>query len=228
MELPKIKLDQKKIEEMANEMAMEAIKSELKDFYTSYNSPYREAIKEHLKSKKPNIFLDLPDIIGIMNDTLSDQIDKMAHAAIANTYVPMVNDIILDVDKEVKMSDILQKYVNNSYDDFEDYSVSIDERSDYGWLTISLEGGEEPCEFTFHVKDKEKKTYHLLGLPYINEKYGETTKLTVGSKTIEMPYTRNLLGNQFISYLAGLIISDTTITIDTEYFEREWFDGCHC
>ena len=122
--LPKIDLDI--LQEKANEAAMKGAIECINNFYNGYNSPYKKAIEEELKSKSlmngGNIIL--PDILVRINEQLSAEIDRIANQAIAKTYIPLVTKFLTGVDREVKFSDILKKFKDTFEDgEYEDFGV---------------------------------------------------------------------------------------------------------
>ncbi|MDB0602146.1 hypothetical protein PL373_13505 [Tenacibaculum maritimum] len=227
MELANIKLDKKLLEQKANELAHKAAISELEKYYTNYDSPFKKLIRKQLETQTLDHKLTLPNIIALINDTLSSEITKLANLAVVNSYVPQVNEIITNQKKEIKFSEILKEYVSWSGDDIDDYSVEIEE-SEYGWLTISLSGGDEKCEFTLHNVNKNENKYHLLSMPRDRNQYGEKMTLKVADKSIEMPFTKNTLSDKFTMFLCSLILADSHIEMDTDQFDYDWFDKCHC
>src|SRR6476661_4245160 len=95
------------LQQKANEYAMKGAEEALKGFYTSYNSPYKKAIEENLKNKGLDHSFNIPDIVGVLNDKFSQEIDLIANTAIAKSFVPMIKQILTREDAEVKFSDIL-------------------------------------------------------------------------------------------------------------------------
>lgn len=228
------KLDLAVLQEKANEFAMKGAIETLKDFYSGYDSPYRKAITEELKKQQMHGSIQLPDIIAILNDSLSKEIDMIANTAISKTFVPMVQQFLTRAEKEMNFSDILKEFIEiTGAENMDDCSVSI-EKSTHGWLDVDISFEDENYELTFHTDyhtEKEAiKKYQLLSLPRDGEKYSQTMKLKVGDgATLELPYTREILQNKFVSYIAGLVIANTKITMDCDGFSEEMFPKeCHC
>ncbi len=104
--------------------------------------------------------------------------------------------------------------------------------------TYQISNGKIGYELHFHVR-KESTT--LISLPYVlgdNQKYNgkhpvnQTMKISLdGGATLEMPFTRGILDDEFMSFCARLIIGNNNIIFDCEEFNEDMFperDECHC
>jgi len=226
------KLDLETLQQKANEYAMKGAIKEIEEFYTSYDSPFRKKIKEELESKAVSIHLKLPDIIGLINESLSAEIDRIANNCIAETFMPLATSALTRIDKQIKFSSILEEFVKSCNSEFKDNyrpEITIDEDSKFGWLDIRISFTdylEKTIEYRFTLHHHKDKTYHLLGLPYTDrsENYNKKIKLANGEGTIEMPFTRGSLKDQFTSYLARIVICKSIITMDCEDFENYMFE----
>lgn len=225
------------LQEKANEYAMKGAMESMKEFYTGYNSPYRKAIDEQLKKHEIGFPLTLPDIIGVINDSLAKEVDELANAAIAKTYVPLVRQFLLRIPKEIKFSDILKEFVEITDKDYSSYELSIQEKDPkYGWLSVEVSCDEHSYSFTLHVDHESKKQgkekYQLLSLPneYTSKDiYGQKMTLSVDGAKLEMPFNRDILKDKFNLYLSRIVLSDSLITMDCQEFERDMFpERCHC
>ena len=60
----------------------------------------------------------------------------------------------------------------------------------------------------------------------------QTMKLSVeNGVTLELPFTKDILKDEFMSYIARLVMSGSLIILDVEDFDDWMFpedDGCHC
>lgn len=240
--LPMPELDMNEIASKAKEFAMKGALETIKEFYTGYNSPYRKAIEEELKKKQISWPFDLPDIMGLINDSLIHEINTVANTAVAKTFVPIVKEFLVREPAEILFSDFLKKFIE--YTGFEhdddlqrdDYTVSVEKNERHGWLNIHISSGEKSYEFTFHEsnsnkKEGEKQKYQLLSLGHsTRDEYKQSFKLKIGDNaTLELPYTREVLSDKVISYVARLVIGNTKITIDCRDFDDDMFpDRCHC
>ena len=111
--LPVINLEdlQNKANQSAQKGAMEAIEK----FYTSYDSPYKKAIEENLKEKGLNGSIKIPDIVGLLNNKINDEISKIANTAVANTFIPYVVKMLTNAEPIVKLSKILKTKQNKAH-----------------------------------------------------------------------------------------------------------------
>ena len=231
-------LDIEKLQQAANEAAMKGALKSIEEFYTGYNSPYRKFVDDELGKKELTFGLDLPDIIAKLNHCLSLEIDKITNTAIAKTFVPIVQKFLVREDKDVKFSDILRNFIEETektgHND--DYEVTVEKHDRYDWLEVNISNGKENYQLTLHEvyrnndqKDQPVK-YHIFSLPYDFDKHPQKMKVAlVDGATLEMPFTTDVLRNPFISYIARLILGGCQITIDTKEFEEEMFpERCHC
>jgi len=222
------------LQEKANEYAMKGAIKEIEEYYTGYNSPFRKQIKEDLEAKATSIHLELPDILGLINQSLSEEIDRIANNCIAETFMPLATKALTRVDKEIKFSDILQELINSCHSDFKDGyrpDVEIDEDRQWGWLNIKISfidylDKKLEYNFTLHLEKKEEKKYSLLALPTtkVPYDYNKKMKLANGEGTIEIPFTRDSLKDEFTSYLARIVICRSIIIMDCEDFDDDMFE----
>ncbi len=224
------------LQKKANEYAMKGAEDSIKEFYTGWNSPYRKAIDEELNKLKVGTGIQLPDVVALINEALTQAVDEIANAALAKTFIPQVKRFLTRADSEIRFSDILKKFIGEG-DDINPYdcdcSISKDEK--FGWLTIEISDGKRSYNFTLHVDHSTEKNsplkYLALGLPreYNTQKYGEKITLYVDDAKIELPFTRNVLQDDFVSYLGSLVLCSSKITMDCDGFEDDMFpERCHC
>ena len=230
-------IDPEILQEKVNQAAMKGALSTIEDFYTSYNSPFKKAVREDLESKdiKPNF--ELPDIIATINDSLSGEIDKIANTAISKTFVPLVQRFLTRTEPEINFSDILKEFIEAFPNSDRDYfEVSIKREEKYSWLNVELFSENKSYMLTFHTDYKSEKEgkvkYILLSLPYNDSHRNQTMKLSIGdSVTLELPFTKDIIKDDFISYIGRLVMSGSLINMDVKEFEDWMFpedDGCHC
>jgi hypothetical protein len=225
-------LDLKALEEKAKEFAMKGAIKEIEDYYMGYNSPFREQIKKDLDKKTASIHLELPDIIGLINESLTLEIDRIANNSIAETFVPLATNALTRISGDVKFSDILREFIDCCHSDFKDGyrpEVSVDE-SAHGWLDINItytdfRDKEIAYDITLHQSHSEKGKYCVLSLPRSETPYNytKTMKLSNGDSTIEMPFTRDSLKDEFTSYIARILISKSIIVMDCGEFDDDMF-----
>jgi hypothetical protein len=229
-------LDMAVLQEKANEYAMKGAVESIKDYYSGYNSPFRKKIDEDLKKQEIGWALELPDILALINESLSKELEIIANTAVAHTYVPMVKSFLTRVEKEIKFSDILKEFIEAVEPEYmDDCEVSVREDSDHGWLNVSIEHEKRNYELTLHKdsgsnKNGEKK-YCILGLPYNSFSDSRKDKMTFEMEggRLEIPFQRDVLKDKFLSYIARVIICKSSITIDTKEFDEDMFpERCHC
>lgn len=227
-------LDATVLQEKANEFAMKGATESIKEFYSGYNSPYRKAIDAELNKQELGYPFKIPDIIAQINELLSQEIDILANEAISKTFVPLVKKFLTRAEKEIRFSDILKEFIElNDCKNEDDCSITLKREAKYDWITVDIETGNKSYNFTLHSDWESKKLpvkkYCILGLPRNDSNYNKTMKLTVDGGTLELPYTKDILHDNFTSYLATLILSKSLITIDVEDFQDQMFpEKCHC
>jgi hypothetical protein len=234
--LPELNLET--LKEKANEFAMKGAIETIKEYYSGYNSPFRKAIEEELTKTRIGFGIDLPDIIALINESLSKEIDLIANTAISKTFVPLVQRFLVREEKEMKFSEILKEFIKNTGSKSnDDCSIEMNKNYSYGWYDIELCANERSYKLTLHEESRlrsesqEKQKYQFLSLPYDHNKYAPTMKLHVeGGVILEMPFTKDVLHDDFTSFIARLIIAQTKITIDYQDFSEEMFpeEECHC
>ena len=250
------KIDQKKITAAAKEGALKGALEEIKEFYTSWSSPYRKAIKEELETKGIGDFkLDIPDIIALLNESLSKKVSEIANEAIARTYIPIVQQFLTREEKQIKLSDMLKEFISCNYlsdhENLENCELEVERRSEdeneynYQWLNVAIYCEEHIYEMTLsptYESEKEVKEnkgvgklkYTFLGLPQKKNKpgmsdYPQTMVLMKDGVELKLPFTKDVLSDPFTSYMYRLILSGSEITIDVEEFDEDMFEErCHC
>lgn len=228
-------LDNATLQAKVNEAAMKGAIKSIEEFYTGYDSPYMKAVKAELAKQEIGTGLELPDVVGLINQSLSVQIDQIANAAVASTFVPLVSRFLTRTKDEVLFSEILKEFIDLfEYEDVEPYQFSIDieEEPRHGWLDITLLCEKRKYVFTLHKnhneKSNERKTYIALSLPRGKDPYSKM-KIKIEGADIEMPFTPDVLRDNFTSYIARLILSRSIITMDVREFDDDMFpEKCHC
>jgi hypothetical protein len=225
------KISQEQLQEAIDQAALKGAVDVINDYYSSYNSPYKKALKEELENKTINLIgLQLPDIIGLINEKMKQEIELIANNALAQTYLPMLQSSIFRHEKEVKFSEIIQRLVNEhdiDYSNQDKWEIIIKETKEYKWLKVSIEeNGEKLYQFTMHhIRENEK--YKILSLP---KNDGQFIKYTDKEQNrLEIPMLPAFLSDEVNSFIASLIISGSEIELDCEGFE-DWMFGekCYC
>lgn len=229
-------LDMDTLQQKATEAAMKGAMTSIDEFYTGWSSPYRKQIDEHLKKTQINGSIDLPDIISLINEKLTKEIDLIANTAVSKSFIPLVQKFLTREDKEIKFSDILKKFIETHESKNVDYfEVSVKE-SKHGWLDVKISCEDKEYDLTlhadYHSKKEDVKKYQFLSLPRNTvSDLKQTMKLSLDGVTLEMPFTRDVLHDDFTSYIARLVIGNSLITMDCSDFDEDWFrsdEECHC
>lgn len=230
-------LDLQVLQQKATEAAMAGAIKSIEEYYSGYNSPYRKGIEDDLASKTVSYHLGLPDIMSLINNALTEEISKIANAAVAKSFLPLVSRILTRTDKEIKFSRILEEFIKAIEITLDDHSyVEVKKDAQFGWLNIKINGGQFEYSLTLHEHHESKKAgivaYSALMLPnrYSEHSHKQTMKVFLDGATIEMPFTPGVLSDDFTAFIARLVISSIIITMDTEDFNDGMFpqDECHC
>jgi hypothetical protein len=229
-------IDTELLQKKVDEAALKGALSTIEDFYTGYNSPYRKMIKEELENKEIRHTLELPDIIATINDSLTSEIDRIANTAISKSFVPLVQRFLTRTEDEINFSDILKEFIEHSSDSDRDYfEVNVKRHEKYSWLDVNISSENKTYKLTLHTDYKSEKEgkvkYILLSLPYADNSRVQTMKLSVEKGvTLELPFTKDILKDEFTSYVARLVMSGSLINMDVEDFDDWMFPetGCSC
>lgn len=239
------------LKQKADEFAQKGAISVLEDFYNGYNSPYRKALEEELKSKGFSNSFELPDVVARMNEFINIEIDKIANTAISKTFIPLVSKFLTRAEPEIKLSEILKEFINicdfdPTEEEIEDYQIEVYDRYEDcnilrgSFLNVKISNSNNEYDLHLsrvdkHKKDIEKEEWEVISLPtkpHNSNVHQKTMKLSFdGGATLEMPFTTSVLQDQFSSFIARLVMAKTKITLDVEYFDEDMFpenDGCHC
>lgn len=229
-------IDVNTIQERANAAAQEAYLQEIENFYTSYNSPYRKMIEEELKKQKFSFAMELPNILGKLNEALSKEVDKIANNAIASSYIPMINNALTGLDKEITLSYFLKEIIKElepEREQFDEFIFEFQENDAHGWLNCILYTPESNYEFTLHTvytKERQNQKYQLLSFPRNKQKTGYNSNMIIykDDLKIEMPFTPNILQDKVLNLFFKMMISSSKITIDCDGFYDEMFPYFRC
>jgi hypothetical protein len=224
-------LDTEQIQKAANEAATKAQIKAIDDFYNSYDSPYKKAITEELK-KQDLGRLELPKIMGLINEGLNQKMTEIANEAVAKSFIPLIEMFFIKAEKEVNFSDILKKIISvHSIQNDSDVNCQVIRHDKYDWLEIkiSLKSNALTYEknylyqFTLHTVHKKECKYQFLSLPNNSSTFPRMMKVSRDGVTFEIPFTPNVLQDQFIAFVAQMLMAKSEITMDVEDFEYEMF-----
>ena len=220
-------IDIKALERQAFESAQKGALEEIIDYYESWQSSYRKGIKEILsKQDVDNGTFCFPQIIGLINTAISAEVDRIVNTAIAQTYLPMVTDILVGIDKELNLSDIIETIKREIHSNDEIYAeVGKNER--YDWYELHLRIEKKSYDITLHKNSQIEGKYHLLSMPFRYSSERNYTLYLDDNKRIELPLEANVIHDPVAKMCARLLIADTQIAIDFDgeyYFEDEYND----
>jgi hypothetical protein len=227
-----IKIDKVILATKAQESAMEGALKSINEFYTKWDSPFRKQIEDHLAQTAISGNFALPDIVGLINQSLTNEIDKIANEAVAKTFIPLVSKFLSRTEKNVKFSDLLTVFLRETGTEIDDASVTVTE-SKHGWLECVIHSEDDIYEFTIHSvwrPNEEKsrdKRYQILTLPRRasdKSSSNRVMKVCLDGATLEIPFTPNVLQDGFISYLAKLLMFKCEIEMDVEDFNEDMID----
>jgi len=213
------KLDFEVIKQKADEAAMKGALSEVNDFYNGYDSPFKKIIRTQLKTKEVNVFFDLPNVLGALNDKLISEIDTIANEALAKTFLPAAKEFLSGAPDEITITDIIREFAEVYYIKDVDYiDFTIERHHEYGWYSIEIGTEKKNYRMTLHETGRSEKEYKFLGLPHEEKRSGETMKLTLSEGAVlEMPFRRDILSDRFIAFIGRLVLAGTKVKIDTTH-----------
>jgi len=236
MNLIEPKIDKNKLEKAIKEAQEKAYLEVINNFYTGYDSPYKHAIHEKLKETCLNIHIELPDILGKINEQLTHAIDNIANKAIANTYVPLIDNAFGLYPKNIKFSKILKNMIietEGTLNLIDDYVINIEKNVKYDWYNVKITTPDNNYEVTFHkykwnLTDAEKECKNplvqLLGMPdRIQHGYKQKMTLYKDDIRLELPFTTNILNDKILNILFRLSLSSSVIELDVDSFDEDMF-----
>ena len=234
------------LQEKANEYAMKGAMDAIKDYYTGYDSPYKKALLESLKNKGVDNTIEVPDIIGILNQSITSEIDAIANNAVSKSFIPLVKNFLTRADAEMKLSDILKEFINYSGYEYnndlnpDDFYLEV-KKDEGSFVYLIINNAKEKFELHFYLKSKKDESpkvyeiYTLLQVLDSSSRYSGLTSQKMVVKldgvSLELPFMPNVLSNEFMSYIARLVIANTKITFDIDNFDEDLFperNECHC
>lgn len=220
-------IDLEVLEKQAFESAQKGALEEIKEYYEGWQSPYRKGIKEILsKQDVDNGTFCFPQIIGLINTAISAEVDRIVNTAVAQTYLPMVSDILVGVEKELKLSEIIERIKNDLHSD-EGVHAEVGKDDSYDWYNLHIRLENKSYDITLHKNSQEEGKYHLLSMPFRFSSERKYTLYLEDNKRIELPLEANVITDPVAKMCARLLIADTQIVIDFDgeyYFENEDYD----
>jgi hypothetical protein len=233
------KIDQGAVDKKVNELAMKAIGEELSDYF-GYRGPFRKGFKEYLDGIKPSHEFQIPDLVGLINDKIAQELSLQVDRAMAETYIPLLTECFVGVPKEFDFRLILEKFLDESKsDDPESFEVDFEVtrktgKSSWGSLLseirrytisddkttfeIDLEedqsyGRDENGVWDWRTNGKWKIKVDMR--EYSDEKSYE---VQIGTAQVKFPATRILLQDWGNRFRLAMLIADSRVTLkETEF-----------
>lgn len=235
--MKEIKLDEQKLQEMAQQYAMQGAEKAIKDFYTGYDSPFMNAIQRELKEKmETNLFFELSQMTAAINKAMNDKVSEMANTVVANTFLPMLNRMFSQEKKTVVTTQDLYEHFGDAlkeelYDEFDPELMELEVKESPGSFSKHLHlhfiyDGDTKFELSLMDncdpdKDENGNTlYMITALPGCSQYRADYSprerqmriRLKEGA-TLEMPFTPDVLRDEFMRYVAGLLLCNTLVTV---------------
>lgn len=229
-------LDIEVLQQKSQEAAMKAALNVIDEYYNSYSSPYKKQLNEYFENKGASFSFEIPDIIAAINKNLSLEVDVIANTAISKTFIPLMKKFLTRAEPKMFLSDILKLFIEKTRDNFDDYSMELNKNSSYDWYNLIVRCEDRSYEITLHEthnsKNEDVKKYSIFSLPSSprNDKYSkEVMKMSLDGVSLELPFTKDIIQDEFMSFIAKLIIAKTEIIFDCDDFDENWFPhDCHC
>ncbi len=217
-----IKLPEEKIQQMAEQYAIKGAEDAIKEYYTGYNSPYKREITAYLEKIGPKPNFDIPDLTAAINKALTDKIENICNEVTAKTFIPLFNRIFSGEERGiVTTQDLYQKFGDYIEDregsEFDEDGLDIEiKTSDFGMANIKLSyQGEDEFNITLWADGRDMdgtKLYKIACLPgskWYDSHNGRAHSMIITleeGKKAEIPITDDVLSNDFMAYLANLLI----------------------
>ena len=234
-------LDVAKLQEIANEAAMEAATKEIKDYYGGYSSPFRKQIQQYLKESVPSPKIEIPNIVEEIQKSLVGEVEKIAkEMSIKNCISALrkgITHLPLEDDGSIKLSkvfDEMKRDIDIENGEWIEADVKEDGFGTFKWLKVILTIKKEDCEekrleFTLHDNDNDDKhpnTKIVLSMPYHIDRW-ENAKIKIKDNEgleIEMPMFHGLANDPILLTIAKLVMYRTPVVVDTRYYHTPTID----
>ena len=234
-------LDVAKLQEIANEAAMEAATKEIKDYYGGYSSPFRKQIQQYFKENVPSPKIEIPNIVEEIQKSLVGEVEKIAkEMSIKNCISALrkgITHLPLEDDGSIKLSkvfDEMERDIDIENGEWIEAEVKDDGYGSTKWLDVILTIKKENCdeklvEFTLHENDTDKEhpnTNIVLSMPRHMDKW-ENANIKVkcdNGTEIEMPIFHGLADSPILLTIAKLVMYRTPVVVDTRYYHTSTID----
>lgn len=209
--IPNINLDT--LQELHDKYALKGAEDAIKEYYTSYKSPYKQAIQAYLEGNQTVIKFEIPNFVDALNTQINNKINGMVNNTIALTLMEEFDGLFKD-HQNIKFSDLLKAYKKEN-----------DEIPRVEWIE------RERFLLKFKIDDylfyfRENESTELITITsFYNTDYSETNmRVKKNDVTIELPAFNNRLYDDFTKMVYSAIIHKTPIEIDVDYWEG-WIDN---
>lgn len=231
-------ISNEEIQQAVNESARQGMLKQIEEFFTGYNSPFREKVKEYLSGQIPgNFSLDIAGCMALINEGLQAQVQEIAHKAIAQSYVPMVQQLLTKRFDQVTFSDIVNAFVNE-YDTCNEglCHAELVVNSCYRTEQLKLWREDDGSDddgisyiITFNpikTTDGEKNNrYEILTMPMPDQSWQKwpTVKCCFeheGTKcTMHLPLGNGVLRDSFFRFIANIVVFNVPVFKDRYHFD---------
>lgn len=233
----------KELQEKSKEYAQKGALEAIREYYTGYDSPYKKQILEQLHSQRLKGSFQLPDLVGLVNEALTTEINAIANEALTNTYLPKVREILTGIGtNQVKFSDLIKEYMSSHYctdyaRDIDDFKIVMNEDTSY-WTKFTLfhRSDEEWVLYLHHAKDEEgndiNDRFVVESLPRFygyrspsgyDRKHDEFN-IKKGDIEIQLPFQSSYIENRFVRYCTSLLLHKVQITMDCYGLDDEFWE----
>lgn len=237
--MERIEIPEEKILQLAEKYALEGAKKAIREYYTSYSSPYVKAVTEYVRKLGLSPHFDIPDFTAAINQAIMNRVTEMCNEAISKTYLPILNRILSGYDGDTVRSQSLYQvfgdYVKDvEGDDFdsEELEIKVEDRCHgFAYIYLIYQGEEK-----FRVSLMKHSTcpdgtvlWVVTGLPgssiyepRVNNCRYMRIKLDDG-KALETPILDDVLSNDVLAWLANIMINKVKMVISSyhHYDEEE-------
>ena len=228
-------LDIAKLQEVANQAAMESAIKEIKDYYGGYCSPFRKQIQDYLKENVPSPKIEIPNIVEEVQNSIVGEVEKIAkELSIKNCISALrkgITHLPLENDGTIKLSSVfneMAKNIDTENGEWFEARVKEDSFAFSRWLNVTLTIKKEDCdekslEFTLYDNDLDKEhpnTKKVLSMPYHSDKH-ENVKVKAKDSEgleIEIPMFHGLAKDPFLLTIAKLVMYRTPVVVDVKNY----------
>lgn len=226
-------LDLEKLQEVANKAAEEAAISEVKSFFTSYNSPFRKNIKEWLENNIPNTKFQLPNFIESVQKAIIGEVEKNINIICVKEAVSQIRNGItnlpIDKDGTIKLSNVFEEMSQEvDTEDGKYFEASVKNvKGIYGeWYEVEIKLHSNAKDiyrtFTLHENSfgEHTGTYSVISMPAEDDLHAKADIKTEDGSEIKFPVFTGLANDHILLTIAKLCMFRTPVIVDTKEFYK--------